>query len=204
MRLSLIPLGGLGLGLALGLGRDRGLGTSRARSGLAAALWPHQAETDASQPARPCELAEAGRGRPTRAWDGVGGASQGWRAEAWPGPRGDGCPQSCMGACEESVDLLLLEHVELAQLVRTGVRVRSGTRSGCSAARQLAWQGTCRPMLKPMQLKALAVATSSLHTACERDRSSGRRTASSEMCRPGVRRVASSAMPRASRTSRGC
>ena len=100
-----------------------------------------------------------------------------------------------MGACEESVDLLLLEHVELAQLVRTGVRVRSGTRSGCSAARQLAWQGTWRPMLKPMQLKALAVATSSLHTACERDRSSGRRTASSEMCRPGVRRVVSSAMP---------
>jgi hypothetical protein len=59
--------------------------------------------------------------------------------------------------------------------------------------------GTWRPMLKPMQLKALAVATSILHTACERDRSSGRRTASSEMYRPGVRRVVSSAMPRAAR-----
>ena len=114
--------------------------------------------------------------------------------------QGGGCPQGCTGACEESVDLLLLEHVELAQLVRTGVRVMSGTRSGCSAARQLAWQGTCRPMLKPMQLKALAVATSSLHTACERDRSSGRRTASSEMCRPGVRRVVSRAMPKSRET----
>jgi hypothetical protein len=48
-----------------------------------------------------------------------------------------------MDACEESVDLLLLEHVELAQLVRTGVRVRSGTWSGYSAVRQLAPGGRC-------------------------------------------------------------
>eukprot|EP00964_Phaeocystis_antarctica_P145717 scaffold111832_cov51-Phaeocystis_antarctica.AAC.3 len=47
-----------------------------------------------------------------------------------------------------------------------------------------------------MQLKALAVSTSSLHTACARARSSGgRRTASSEeRCRHGVRRDVSSAM----------
>ena len=48
--------------------------------------------------------------------------------------------------------------------------------------------------MKPMQLKALAVSTSILHTACERARSSGRRKGSSEMCRHGVRRDVSSAM----------